>query len=106
MSKINTRYPVKFKGNREAVLELTDELTSKCAEDIEADFSTIKSHGASKLIIDFSDVSYINSTGIAVLMRLINLSREANIELGASGLSTHYKEIFEITKLGDYIQVV
>jgi anti-anti-sigma factor len=106
MSKINTKYPVQFKNNREVVLELTNELTSRYAADIEADFLTIKSHGVSRLIIDFSDVSYINSTGIAVLMRLINLSREADIALAASGLSTHYKEIFDITKLGDYIEVI
>lgn len=106
MSEINTNYPVRYQGDREAVLALSGDLTYKCAANIEADFLIIECSGVSRLILDFSNVKYINSTGIAVLIRLTHLSRKENIELQAIGLSAHYKEIFKITRLADYIQII
>lgn len=106
MSALETNYPVQFKDAGEAVIELSGDLTYRNADKIEADFLTLSRSGISLLFIDFSKVRYINSTGIAILIRLINFSRSNNIEMRALGLSPHYHEIFKITRLGDYITVV
>jgi anti-anti-sigma factor len=106
MSTRETNYPVHIKSPSEAVLELSGDLTYRFAEQIEADFLNLICNGISSLYLDFSKVRYINSTGIALLIRLINLSRRNNVELKASGLSTHYQEIFKITRLGDSITVI
>jgi anti-sigma B factor antagonist len=106
MSKLETNYPVHHNSEEEATLELSGDLTSRYAELIEADFLTLSRSGVTRVILDFSKVRYINSTGIAVLIRLINLSRTKFIELSAVGLSQHYHEIFKITKIGDYIKVL
>jgi anti-sigma B factor antagonist len=53
--------------------------------------------------LDFSAVDYINSTGIALIVRLLAEARRDKREVRARGLSEHYREIFRITRLSDYV---
>ena len=106
MKNIHTHYPFYYHETGEATWELYGDLTKKCAQNIEADFFAIKDTGVSRLIIDFSKVQYINSTGIAVLIKLIQLGRNHDVELQAVNLSEHYQELFEITKLSEYIHII
>lgn len=55
--------------------------------------------------LDFSKVDYINSTGIAVIVGILAMARADGREIGAHGLSDHYKEVFEITRLADFIHI-
>jgi len=61
--------------------------------------------GARTLVLDFHDVGYINSTGIAVIVRLLAEARRDRREVRAHGLSDHYREIFTITRLSDYMTI-
>jgi anti-anti-sigma factor len=58
------------------------------------------------LLLDFSRTGYINSSGIAVIVTLLARARADGIEMSARGLSDHYREIFEITRLSDFIHIV
>ena len=53
--------------------------------------------------LDFSAVDYINSTGIALIVRLLAEARRDRREVRARGLSEHYREIFRITRLSDFV---
>ncbi len=57
------------------------------------------------LILDFADVGYMNSSGIALIITLLTEARSAGRAVRAAGLSSHYRHIFEITRLTDYISV-
>ncbi len=61
---------------------------------------------AKSLALNFSDVEYINSTGIALIVGLLAKARKDNQEVIAFGLTDHYKDIFEITRLSDFMQIV
>jgi anti-sigma B factor antagonist len=58
-----------------------------------------------EILFDFSDVDYINSTGIAVIVGLLASARADGREIGAVGLTDHYKEVFEITRLSDFLNI-
>src|SRR6266568_6213390 len=62
--------------------------------------------GSAVVHVDFSGVDYINSTGIALIVRLLADARRDHRELRASGLSEHYREIFQITRLADYMTLL
>jgi anti-anti-sigma factor len=62
--------------------------------------------GAASVILDFSRTSYINSTGIALIVQLLANARARGIALTARGLSEHYRTIFEITRLADFMRIV
>lgn len=57
------------------------------------------------ILLNFSDVDYINSTGIALIVSLLTRARKAHCRLLACGLSDHYAEIFQITRLVDFIGI-
>ena len=56
--------------------------------------------------LDFSQVDYINSTGIALIVGLLAKARSKKRPLRAAGLTDHYRHIFEITRLSDFIEIV
>jgi anti-anti-sigma factor len=57
------------------------------------------------VVLNFSDAGYINSTGIALIVGVLARARAAGISLRAYGLTQHYQEIFEITRLADYLAI-
>ena len=56
-------------------------------------------------MLDFETVDYINSTGIALIVSLLGRARAEQRPVFASGLSDHYRHIFSITRLSDFIQI-
>jgi anti-sigma B factor antagonist len=63
-------------------------------------------NGATTVLLDFSNVGFMNSTGIALVVELLADAIQHGRSLVATGLSPHYREIFEITRLADHITVV
>jgi anti-anti-sigma factor len=57
------------------------------------------------VVLNFSRTEYINSTGIALIVWLLAQARTRGIEVTACGLSDHYREIFEITRLADFMRI-
>jgi anti-anti-sigma factor len=58
------------------------------------------------VVLDFEDVSYINSTGIALIVGVLAEARKAGREVRARGLAEHYREIFRITRLSDFMTIL
>jgi len=61
---------------------------------------------AGVVVLDFSDVDYINSTGIALIVGVLAEARKQGRELQARGLAEHYREIFRITRLSDFMTIL
>ena len=56
-------------------------------------------------MLNLTGVDYIDSTGIALLVGLLARARRDGREVSAYGLTDHYREIFAITRLSEYIHV-
>ena len=57
------------------------------------------------VLLDFADVDYINSTGIALIVGLAARARTAQLPLQVCGLTDHYAHIFQITRLADFVSM-
>jgi anti-sigma B factor antagonist len=68
-----------------------------------AAYAAARTTGAGPIVLDFAATDYINSTGIALIVRLLAEARRDGRPVRASGLSDHYQEIFRITRLSDFI---
>ncbi len=68
-----------------------------------AAYATARTTGSGPIVLDFEATDYINSTGIALIVRLLAEARRDGRKVRASGLSEHYREIFRITRLSDFI---
>jgi anti-sigma B factor antagonist len=69
-------------------------------------YSRAASSGASRIEVDFTRVGYINSTGIALVVRLLADARRDQRSVQARGLNEHYREVFRITRLSDLMTIV
>jgi anti-anti-sigma factor len=86
------------------VIEMHGELNGACDVDL-ADAVTEATSGTTNLLLDFSDIDYINSSGIALIVGILSKQWQESRRIYAFGLSDHFKEIFEITRLSGYIEI-
>ncbi|HEX2756303.1 MAG TPA: STAS domain-containing protein [Candidatus Limnocylindrales bacterium] len=66
-------------------------------------YGEARATGSGPITLDFAATDYINSTGIALIVRLLAEARRDNRAVRAMGLSEHYREIFRITRLSDFM---
>jgi anti-anti-sigma factor len=88
-----------------AVIELFGEINSTAEKGLLDACDTAVNSEKHVIAIDFSHVSYINSTGIALIVQLLAKARQAQRRVVGFGLSSHYMEIFKITRLSDFIDL-
>jgi anti-anti-sigma regulatory factor len=67
------------------------------------DLSGDISASPASVVLNFEGVGYINSTGIALIVGLLAEARRARQTVLAIGLSPHYQEIFQVTRLADFM---
>jgi len=90
---------------RVVVLDLHGEINAFAEESLNAAYAEAESELPELILLNFSDVDYINSTGIALIVGLLARARKNHRRMVACGLSAHYVEIFNITRLVDYMNV-
>ena len=96
------------------VEDATDETRIHCIGDLngradaafESAYAQAAAFGHDRITLDFERCGYINSTGIALIVRLLAEARRDGRPVRASGLSEHYQEIFRITRLSDFMEIV
>jgi anti-sigma B factor antagonist len=88
-----------------AILDLRGEINGFAQEALDAAYSEAESNDPEIILLNFEEVDYINSTGIALIVGLMARARGSKRRLVAFGLSDHYVEIFEITRLSDFMSV-
>ena len=89
----------------EVRLDLQGDVDLFADEALAAGYTAAAEAGATRVVLDFVDVDYINSTGIALIVRLLAEARRDRRDVVAVGLSDHYREIFRITRLSDYLTI-
>lgn len=89
-----------------AIVDLAGEINGFAEEAINAAFAEAESHDPVSIILNFADINYINSTGIALIVGLLAQARKQHINMVTYGLSDHYVEIFKITRLSDFMTIV
>lgn len=86
------------------VIELRGTVTRAAKDGLDAAYAEAAQHPG-EIVLDFSNVEYINSTGIAVIVGVLATARSGGRTLGATGLTDHYREVFQITRLSDFMHI-
>jgi anti-sigma B factor antagonist len=60
---------------------------------------------AKAIVLNFTDLSYMNSGGIGLLVTLLVRANRHSQQLLAFGLSDHYTQIFELTRLDEAVGI-
>ena len=88
-----------------AILDLHGEINALAEDALMAAYAEAEQREVGMIILNFNDVDYMNSTGIALIVSMLGRARKAKRRLLAYGLSEHYVEIFQITRLVDFLSV-
>ena len=89
----------------EVRLRMRVEIAARADDTLQAAYREVSSQGSHRLTLDFGGVGYINSTGIALVVRLLADARRDGRGVRAVGLTPHYREIFRITRLSDFMDI-
>jgi len=89
-------------------IRMSGDLDSRADEALAAAYREAVDGGATgrAITLDFRAVGYINSTGIAIIVRLLADARRDGRPVRAIGLTPHYREIFRITRLSDFMDII
>ena len=88
-----------------AIVDLGGEINGAAEGSLQTAYAEATAPDPRVVLLNFSAVDYINSTGIALIVGVLAQARRASRRLLACGLSEHYVEIFEITRLTDFMTV-
>lgn len=86
------------------VIEITGEVTSE-REELSRAYDRAATGDVRVVALDFTGLEYMNSGGIGLLVTLLVRAQRQRIALVAFGLSDHYRQIFELTRLDEAIDV-
>lgn len=98
---IQARGPVKGV----ATLAVQGELTRLAEKPLEAAVAEAVAGGARGIILDFSNVTYMNNKGAGLLVRLEAQLRGQGRQLGVIALNEHYRRVFRTTGLDEGIRI-
>lgn len=73
--------------------------------DFQRDLLDILDSKPRRLVIDLSGVPYMDSSGVASLVKLMARARKGNIVLSLACLTDRVRGVFEITRLDNVFQV-
>lgn len=89
-----------------AVIDLAGDLNASAEAALQGAYVEASGGGTGSVVLNFAGADYINSSGIALIVGLLAQARAHGVEVSAHGLSDHYREIFEITRLSDFMTIV
>lgn len=88
-----------------SVVDLHGEINAMAEDVLNNAFTEAEARDLDVILLNFSDVNYINSTGIALIVSLLARARKQHRRLLACGLNDHYIEIFQVTRLADFLNI-
>lgn len=89
-----------------AIMDMKGEVTSFADETLNTLVKSAVNNGKDRIVFNFSDVSYINSSGIAVLIGIVTGFTSKGVAFHVYGLTSHFKKIFRMIGLTQYVKVL
>ena len=88
-----------------SVIDIEGEITAACEPILMDAYRDAGGPGTQGIVLDFSALDYMNSSGIGLLVTLLVRANRNRQRLMAYGLTDHYRQIFELTRLDEAIGI-
>lgn len=87
-----------------SIIDLKGDIDGTAEDALQKAYNEAVARKPHAVLLNFSGVGYINSKGIALIVMLLAQARKSGTRLLTTGLSPHYVEIFNITRLSDFMK--
>ena len=84
------------------VIDLSGEVTTFAEDVIDNAYKQASERGAENILLNFAGVDYINSAGVSAVIGVLTEARKADQQVLVTGLTPHYKKIFQMMGLAQY----
>ncbi len=88
-----------------AVIDISGDVTAASEETLMDAYNRASENGARAIVLNFSGLDYMNSGGIGLLVTLLVRANRQRQRLLAYGLTEHYRQIFELTRLDEAVGI-
>ena len=88
-----------------SVIDIKGDVTGASEDALSSAFEEASKKGVNKVVLNFEGLEYMNSGGIGLLVTLLVRANRQRQQMCAYGLSDHYRQIFELTRLDDAISI-
>jgi anti-sigma B factor antagonist len=88
-----------------SVLDVKGDITADSEATLMDAYQKASTEQTRAVVLNFSGLEYMNSGGIGLLVTLLVRANRQKQKLLAFGLTDHYKQIFELTRLDEAIEI-
>jgi anti-sigma B factor antagonist len=88
-----------------SIVDIAGAVTAESEADLMDAYGDASSAETRFIVLNFSGLEYMNSGGIGLLVTLLVRANRQRQRLLAYGLSDHYRQIFEVTRLEEAIEI-
>lgn len=87
------------------VVEVVGDVDLHRSAEFQQALMKIVDQNPTRLVVDLSGVPYMDSSGVASLVKLLSRTRQRDIDLKLAGLTDRVRSMFEITRLDSVFQI-
>lgn len=88
-----------------SIIDIAGEVTGFAEDQLMAAYQEASNGRTRAIILNFTALEYMNSSGIGLLVTMLIRVQRQKQQLLVFGLSDHYQQIFELTRLNEAIGI-
>jgi anti-sigma B factor antagonist len=105
MPEAATRFEVREPSARTRVIDIQGDITAASEDVLMEAYGRASTEGVQAIVLSFTGLEYMNSGGIGLLVTLLVRAQRQHQRVLAYGLSEHYRQIFELTRLDEAVSI-
>jgi anti-sigma B factor antagonist len=105
MAEATVAMDVRTPSASTSIIDISGEVTARSDTVLAEAYAQASGPETRAVILNFSGLEYMNSSGIGLLVTLLVRAQRNKQRLMAFGLDEHYRQIFELTRLDEAIEI-
>ena len=105
MPEAATTLEVRTPSAHVRVIDIKGDITAASEDVLMEAYSRASGDGVRAIVLSFAGLDYMNSGGIGLLVTLLVRAQRQGQGVLAYGLSEHYRQIFELTRLDEAVAI-
>jgi anti-sigma B factor antagonist len=105
MPEAATTFEVREPSEGARVIDIKGDMTAASEDVLMEAYARASADGVRAIVLSFTELDYMNSGGIGLLVTLLVRAQRQRQRVLAYGLSDHYRQIFELTRLDEAVGI-
>jgi anti-sigma B factor antagonist len=105
MPEAATTFEVREPSGPVRVIDIRGDITAASEDVLMEAYVRASDDGVHAIVLGFTGLDYMNSGGIGLLVTLLVRAQRQHQRVLAYGLSDHYRQIFELTRLDEAMSI-